>query len=107
MAVDGDTMACAAQGSLDGEDIRSLERRVLEPELPHGLGRRYWLKERFVGGRTDDAGGRYSMAPLKCTDCGFSGATIDAVHANREFVAAQEPLHPLDLGASAMRGRQF
>lgn len=107
VAVDGDAMACAAQGSLDFQDIPSLERRALEPELPHGLGRRYWLKERSVGSRPDDAGGRDSIDPLIRPDCGRSGATIDAVHTNREIMAAQELLHPLDLGASAMRGRQF
>ena len=106
-AVDGNTMACAAQGLLDLEDIRSLEMRALEPELPNGFGRRYRLKERSVGGRADDARGLNSMDPLKRPDCGFSGATIDAVHADREIVAAQKLLHPLDLGVSAMRGRQF
>lgn len=92
LAIDGDAVACTAQGPLNGGDVLPTERRPLERELPGELSCRRGATKRPVGCWSDRAISWESVDSLKRPDGSFHGAPENAIDTNGEVMAAQQLL---------------
>jgi hypothetical protein len=103
VAVEGKPMARTAQGSLYVIDIRTRERRPLQPDLSNQRGGLLHSPKRPVRCRAYDAIDRETMGFLEPPDGRVSIGSINAIYPEGKMIASQESLQLGDTSSLAVR----